>query len=134
MTAIERRQEIMRILTARRSETAPRLARELGVCVNTIRNDILTLTAEFPLETTRGNGGCVRVPDWFHPHRNILSVEQQNVLSQLMESANERQREVLAQMLMEYGSPKDRQTATEGINVKSRTRASHKGSPLRTSA
>ena len=114
MTAIERRQEIMRILTARRSETAPHLARELGVCLNTIRTDIKTLTREFPLETSRGNGGCVRVAEWYHPHRNMLSLEQQTVLSQLMETATERQREVLRQMLVEYGSPKDRQTMYGG--------------------
>ena len=117
MTAIERRQEIMRILTARRSETAPHLARELGVCLNTIRTDIKTLTREFPLETSRGNGGCIRVPEWYHPHRNMLSQQQQTVLSQLMESANEQQREVLAQMLLEYGSPKARQTMNGGMNA-----------------
>lgn len=117
MTAIERRQEIMRILTARRSETAPHLARELGVCLNTIRTDIKTLTREFPLETSRGNGGCVRVAEWYHPHRNMLSQQQQTVLSQLMESANEQQREVLRQMLVEYGSPKTRQTMNGGINA-----------------
>jgi len=117
VTAIERRQEIMRILTARRSETAPHLARELGVCLNTIRTDIKTLTREFPLETSRGNGGCVRVAEWYHPHRNMLSQQQQTVLSQLMESANEQQREVLRQMLVEYGSPKTRQTMNGGINA-----------------
>lgn len=118
MTAIERRQEIMRILVARRSETASHLAQELGVCVNTIRNDILVLTTEFPLETMPGRYGCIRVPEWYHPHRNILSAEQQAVLSQLMESANERQREVLAQMLSEYGSPKTRQMMNGGMNVR----------------
>ena len=117
MTAIERRQEIMRILTARRHETAPHLARELGVCLNTIRTDIKTLTREFPLETSRGNGGCIQVAEWYHPHRNIFSSEQQTVLSQLMESANERQREVLVQMLVEYGSPKTKQKMNGGMNV-----------------
>jgi len=117
VTAIERRQEIMRILTARRSETAPHLARELGVCLNTIRTDIKTLTREFPLETSRGNGGCVRVAEWYHPHRNMLSLEQQTVLSQLMETATERQREVLRQMLAEYGSPKARQMMNGGKNA-----------------
>ena len=117
MTAMERRQEIMRILTARRSETAPRLAQELGVCANTIRNDIMVLTADYPLETTPGKYGCIKVADWYHPHRNIMSEEQQNVLSQLMESANEQQREVLRQMLVEYGSPKTRQTLNGGRNA-----------------
>ena len=117
MTPIERRQEIMRILVARRSETAPRLARELSVGVNTIRRDILALTLDFPLETMPGKYGCVHVADWYHPHRNIMSAEQQTVLSQLMESATKQQREVLRQMLVEYGSPKTRQTMNGGKNA-----------------
>ena len=87
MTANERRAEIMRILTARRQESMGRLALELGVTRRTIRSDITALTVDYPLETKQGNGGCVKVADWYHPHRNLLSEEQQRTLSQLMESA-----------------------------------------------
>ena len=117
MTAIERRAEIMRILVARRSANIRALAVELGVCRRTICTDIEILTVDYPLETVRGNGGCVRVAEWYHPHRNIMSMEQQTVLSQLMESATKQQREVLQQMLVEYGSPKTRQTMNGGINA-----------------
>ena len=117
MTSSERRAEIMRLLTYRRKCTMGRLAMELGVSIRTIRRDILILTADYPLEATKGNGGCVWLPDWYHPHKNFLSREQQVVLSQLMESANEQQREVLRQMLVEYGSPKARQTMNGGINA-----------------
>ena len=125
MTANERRAEIMRILIARRAESAPQLAQELGVCLNTIRHDILVLTADYPLETRTGNGGCVYLPDWYHPHRNLLSEEQQRTLSQLMESANEQQAKVLREMLVEYGSPKYRQIYEEDRNVRNITRVSH---------
>ena len=134
MNANERRAEIMRIMTARRCTTMPELAQTFGVTTRTIRNDIIALTVDYPLDTRQGNGGCVFLPDWYHPHRNMLSMEQRAVLSQLMESANEQQAKVLRELLLEYGSPKDRQTVTEGTNVKSRTWASHKGSPLPTSA
>ena len=117
MTANERRAEIMRVLTARRSESMTHLAEEFQVTTRTIRADILALTVDYPLETVMGRHGCVRVAEWYHPHRNILSAEQQTVLSQLMESANERQREVLAQMLAEYGSPKTRQMMNGGMNA-----------------
>ena len=117
MTAIERRAEIMRILVARRSANIRALAAELGVCRRTICTDIEILTVDYPLETVRGNGGCVRVAAWYHPHRNMLSQQQQTVLSQLMESATKQQREVLRQMLVEYGSPKTRQTMNGGINA-----------------
>ena len=109
MTANERRAEIMRILIACRHETADRLAAELGVTARTIRTDIAVLTVDYPLETSRGNGGCVKVADWYHPHRNIFSQEQQSTLYQLMETATLQQREVLRQMLLEYGSAKAHQ-------------------------
>ena len=104
MTTLERRAEIMRILVAMRRETAPRLAAEFGVCINTIRNDIFALTVDYPLETKQGNGGCVKVADWYHPHRNILSCEQQHVLSELVGICDAHQANVINQMLAEYGS------------------------------
>lgn len=121
----ERRAEIMRILIARRSETQATLAAELGVSVSTVYRDIVRLTVDYPLETQRGNGGCVKVADWYHPHRNLLNEEQQRTLSQLMESATEQQAEVLREMLVEYGSPKYRQMYEEDRNVRNITRVSH---------
>ena len=96
----------MRIMVARRQENMQVLAAELGVTDRTIRNDILVLTAEYPLETTRGNGGGVRIADWYHPHKNIFSQDQIQVLEQLMDKADEDQKKVLDQMLREYGSNK----------------------------
>lgn len=108
MTANERRAEIMRIMTARRQESMGRLALELGVTRRTIRSDITALTVDYPLETQRGNGGCVKVADWYHPHRNILSCEQQRVLSELIGNCDAYQDNVLRQMLTEYGSSQHR--------------------------
>lgn len=106
MSANERRAEIIRIMVARRQESMQVLASELGVTDRTIRADILVLTAEYPLETVRGNGGGVRIADWYHPHKNILSKEQISVLEQLFPQANDEQKRVLDQMLREYGSNK----------------------------
>lgn len=106
MSANERRAEIMRIMVARRQENMQVLAAELGVTDRTIRNDILILTAEYPLETTRGNGGGVRIADWYHPHKNIFSQDQISVLEQLMDKADDEQKKVIDQMLREYGSNK----------------------------
>ena len=85
-----------------------RLALELGVTRRTIRSDITALTVDYPLETQRGNGGCVKVADWYHPHRNILSCEQQSVLSELIGNCDAYQANVLRQMLTEYGSSQHR--------------------------
>lgn len=72
VTAIERRAEIMRILTARRSSNIRTLAAEMGVHERTIRRDVVELTTRYPLETQQGKGGCVKVTQWYHPHRNIF--------------------------------------------------------------
>lgn len=104
MSANERRAEIIRILLSRRQETMQVLALELGVSDRTIRTDITALTAEYPLETVRGNGGGVRIADWYHPHKNILSKEQILVLEQMMNAADDSQKKVLDQMLRAYGS------------------------------
>ena len=47
----ERRSELIRILMGRKKETIPQLARELGVCVNMIKRDILALMVDehYPL-------------------------------------------------------------------------------------
>lgn len=104
MNAIERREEIMRILIVRRHETMQVLADELGVTDRTIRNDITILTAKYPLKTSRGVGGGVSIPDSFNPYKNIFSIEQINVLEELMPKADEHQQTVIQQMLAAFGS------------------------------
>ena len=113
MTANERRAEIMRILIGRRRETMARLARELGVTDRTIRTDITMLTVDYPLDTVRGNGGHVKVADWYHPHKRMLNHEQQTVLVQLLDKANESQQKVLREILSAYGSPVSREQFTK---------------------
>ena len=104
MNTYERRAEIMRILTVRKRETMGRLADELGVSDRTIRNDITVLTAEYPLETARGIGGCVKLAEWYHPHRNILTQEEQRVLSRLATFGDVHDQRVVTNMLAAYGS------------------------------
>ena len=76
MSASERRAEIMRILVGRRKCYLSDLAQELGVSKRTIQRDVQTLVLQYPLESIHGNGGGIRLADWYHPHRNILSQEQ----------------------------------------------------------
>lgn len=61
MTMNERRAEIMRILTARRSITMPELARTFQVTTRTIQNDVVALTVDYPLETQQGNSAMERL-------------------------------------------------------------------------
>lgn len=108
MSSNERRAEIIRILSGRRHETMSNLAFELGVTDRTIRNDITALTVDYPLETIRGNGGGVKLANWYWPNKNILSQDQQQVLSQMTGKGNEHQVKVLKEILEAYGSHRNK--------------------------
>ena len=103
MDANQRRDEIIRILVGRRFETMPRLAIELGVSRITIVRDILALTSEYPLETTQGNGGGVKLADWYRPNRAIFTREQQQVLTELLNFADEHQSQIVRSLINTYG-------------------------------
>lgn len=104
MTATERREEIMKIMVARRQENMTNLARELGVSTRTIRTDIEILTTQYPLDTVRGNGGGVRLDTRFHPYKNSFSRNQTDVLLNLMDRATDEERTVLEQLVREHSN------------------------------
>lgn len=85
----ERRQAIWEVLRLRRQDTAENLAREFGVSVRTILNDVVELTLSYPIETVRGRyGGGIKVPDWYQPTRSTLCPEQIRALKRLATSAD----------------------------------------------
>ena len=100
----ERQAEIISILRSRKSETVPRLAQQLGVSKNTIYRDIEQLSINYPITTQQGNGGGVTLLERTHPYKNLLTREQQRVLTELLAVADKRQTEVLTGMLEAYGN------------------------------
>lgn len=103
-TANERRAEIIRILSAKRSVTMAELADEFGVTSRTIQNDITILTANYPLETVRGNGGGVKIADGYYPYKQFLTKQQQTAIIHALDKINEQDQKVLIEMLYAYGS------------------------------
>lgn len=57
MTTADRRMEIVSILVVSGHVTSRDLAQEFGVCVRTIRNDILALSYGYPIYTKPGAVG-----------------------------------------------------------------------------
>ena len=87
MTATERREAILDVLSQRRHDQVKNLAVEFGVTERTIRTDIEILSCSYPVETVRGRyGGGVRVADWYHRDRKALSPEQVDLLKRLAPS------------------------------------------------
>jgi hypothetical protein len=66
----------------------------------------------------RGNGGGVKVADWYHPHRNILSREHESVLAALLDKTDEPyQQKALTEMLAAFGSPATRDEYTRRLKA-----------------
>lgn len=114
MNIIERREELLRIMIAKRRSTVPKLADDLHVSCNTIRRDILALTSDYPLDTVSGNGGGVVIDSSYHPYKNVLTYEQTVILEEIMNgTSNDQHREVLREMLAELTSRTYRQKYAE---------------------
>lgn len=99
MDASGRRDEIMRIMTVLRRRTMRELASETGVTDRTIRNDITYLMTLYPLETIRGNGGCVTLPDWYKPRKRVFTLKQVKALNGPLKHADPEQAEAVNELL-----------------------------------
>ena len=112
----ERRAEIMRILTSRRSENLANFVFLFGVSRRTICYDIEALTRLHPIETVRGNGGCIRLTEGYGTYQNFLSQEQQETLIQIVPLIEVRYAIEVKGILISFGS-KSNQSRIEGLMV-----------------
>lgn len=105
MRTTERRAEIMRILICKRKVTIAELSHTLCVSKITIKRDIAVLVLEYPVMQISGKGGGVAVPDWYHPHRNVLSREQFQTLDEIKGHLSDKRKcAVIDGILSEYAS------------------------------
>lgn len=102
MTALDRREAILDALCVRRHDQVKSLAAEFDVSERTIRNDLLVLGCSYPIETTRGNGGGVKIADWYHRDRRYLSPEQADLLNRLSSSVEGADLEILTGILRQF--------------------------------
>lgn len=103
MTANERRNAILEVLCLRKFETVENLAFEFGVTGRTIRSDILALSLEYPIYTSKGNGGGIRVDDNYRLGKTYLTDEQQNLLNRLLPKLKGKDAEVMKSILKTFG-------------------------------
>ena len=99
-----RRTEIIRILRGIKQTTAACLADTLNVSTRTIQRDILALTVEegYFIDNIRGNKGGIVLKDFNNPHKHIFSQEQIQVLTELAQSSDTYQAEILFGILRAY--------------------------------
>mgnify|MGYP000807110830 CR=1 FL=1 len=103
MTASERRKEILEVLSLRRVEQINNLAFQFGVSEKTIRRDILTLSLEYPIYTTKGNGGGIHVDENYRLGKSYLKDEQQELLQRLLSDLAGKDAEVMKSIIKTFG-------------------------------
>lgn len=106
MNAAERRNEIISILIVRHHMTTSELAVEFGVTVGTIKSDIQALSFAYPIYTKPGVAGGVFMGGHYNPHINSLTPRELETLIEVYEKAEDKHKEILAQILHKYGPDK----------------------------
>lgn len=103
MNVWERRKEIINILIIRRRITVTELAEEFSVTMRTIENDIQALSRYYPFYTKPGVGGGIFMLGDYNPYINSLTEKELKTLKEVYESAEERYKETLLQIIHKYG-------------------------------
>ena len=78
------------------------LMEEFNVSRSTIRRDIDVLSMSFPLTTSKGTGGGVRIMDGYNFGNRYLSKPQYNLLLKLSESLPEEDRQIMESILKDF--------------------------------
>lgn len=105
MTANERRQEILEILSDRRSEKICNLMSEFHVSRNTIKNDIEILSLSAPIYSVSGNGGGIRVADGWYSNRRYLKPAQEELLNRLKSGLQSEDLQMMESILAAFAKP-----------------------------
>lgn len=86
MNALDRRNEILRILNSRKSITVPELAKRFEVSERTILRDITYLSSSAPIVTTQGKHGGISLMSGYkyNDYRYYLGTEQASVLDKII--------------------------------------------------
>lgn len=106
MTAAERRQAILEVLSLRRHETRENLANEFGVSKRTIEYDVLELSLSYPVFTTQGNGGGIHVVDGFRLDRPRMNDKQTALLQKVLLTLSGEDKETMETIIKIYGGKK----------------------------
>ena len=102
----ERRIRIIKYLCKCRETTVEHLACRYGVSERTIRRDLLTLSLNHPIEMRQGKGGGVYIMDGYRLGVKYLNENQEKLIRDCAENADEKDKEVFESILMDFCKPK----------------------------
>ena len=106
MTKTDRQRRLMEIISARRFETIPNLANELGVSRYTIMRDLNEITDIASFYTTCGkHGGGVHACDGWYYSKTYLSTDQEALLRSLLPNLQPEQQKTMQAILAAFAKP-----------------------------
>ena len=101
----EQRQAIWGYLCGARFGTTKQLAHRFGVCERTIRSALVMLSCTYPIETSFGPYGGVRVSRWYHPEQKRLSSTQTSLLVRVRMTLEGEDLKVMNSILIQFALP-----------------------------
>ena len=104
-SALDRRQQIMEVLSDRRHDTVDNLAAEFGVSRSTIKRDLEVIGCSAPIYTVKGGAGGVRAMDGWYVGRRYLHQEQEALLTSLMPGLQPEQQKIMQNILDAFAMP-----------------------------
>ena len=101
----ERRQLILEALCRRRFDTMKNLSNEFGVSVRTIYYDLEVLQCSYPIITSRGGGGGVRVMEGFFLGMKYMTNEQTALLKKLSDTLSGDELSTMQSIIKTFSNP-----------------------------
>ena len=101
----ERRQLMIDYICQVRYTTRPILMREFNVSKNTVDRDLEILMCSYPIETSKGKGGGIRIADWFRLNKKYLTTQQTALLQKLSQNLEGEDIITMNEILSTFGQP-----------------------------
>ena len=101
----ERRQLMIEYICQVRYTTRPILMREFSVSKNTVDRDLEILMCSYPIETSKGKGGGVRIADDYRFGKRYLTEKQKDLLERLSHNLEGEDLITIKQILQTFKKP-----------------------------
>ena len=109
-SAIDRRQQVLEIISDRRIVQIDNLSAELGVSRRTIERDILMLSCSHPIITENWRGGGVRAMNGWYLNCRYLHDDQEKLLRSLLPGLRPEDQKTMQCILTAFAKPNTEET------------------------
>lgn len=103
--ALDRRQQMLELLSDRRFEIVRNLMQEFNASRCTILRDIEILSCSAPIYTVQGHGGGIRVAEGWYFGRRYLRADQEALLRRLHKELQPEDQKTMSAILIAFAKP-----------------------------